>query len=1212
MERTWTPSQEAAMSLAGKSILVSAAAGSGKTSVLTERIIRSLTDRTSPADLSRLLVVTFTRAAAAELKGRIATALSEAMAENPGDQRLARQLLLLGSAQISTIDSFFQKIVRSNFEALGLPATFRIADESETLPISMGILEGLIEEFYERFATEESSSANGIDRLIGNRFAEALDHIMSNRSDGKLTISLFDFWKTFGSYPEGIGLLAQSAKTLRAEADKPFFETACGSVTVKDLLSRVEGHIQDLLAIQTSLEYDPDVAYKCNALISSDLGYCRAMAEALQAKDYLRAQSVATSFLPGTFPTIKNKPDEVVVYHEWRKKFKKEIAEKIQPRLRYSREAITEQMLRTAELCEILHLFYSQFESRMMAEKNARGILEHNDVRAMVYRLLSDENGEQSAFAKTLSQQYDAVYIDEYQDVDLLQDRIFSLIGGNRRFMVGDIKQSIYGFRGSDPSIFAKYRRTMPLYTEEEAHDADGVCVFMSDNFRCDRSVIDFTNTVCSFLFSACEESVGYRSQDDLICGKTTEKGYVHPVRVAVFEKAASEEEEKDDEERGEATWVAAEISRLLREKPAEGQKPLSPSKIAILVRTRANGVAFAKALEALHIPVASEAASDLLQEPLAVDLLNLLRVIDNPYRDLPLSEFLLSPFGGLDLEELTAVREAATAEHSLFDAMCLANEPLETALLEKIAKILEWLKKMRKKAEVLSADRFLRELYREERLVAYSNDPCFLVLYDQARCYQKNAWCGLYGFLSHLDKLSESGKLTAGGFAPAEDAVTIMTIHHSKGLEFPVVFLASCGAGFNRQDTYESLLFHKRVGGASKLYRPETGESEKTVLHDAARWETDAEQTEEGIRTLYVALTRAKERLYVTGTLRGGLETALNQAKNVRYGNRSAILGCNSFLAWILAALQSDRAKENAGAYVFEHIYTNKIARGEPISEVSVTQPTEDAPAEERAAVKRYADVKKSYATYAYPLDALRGLPTKVAASKLSPNLLDTLTDEENDKKALEAQINLMHTSTPSLEALLDATAKPSATDIGTATHAFLEFCDFRRLYENGVEEELARLLEKGFLGEASANIIHRDQLHAFRSSNLMQWILEAKEVRREQKFSLLLPLASLTANAEFAKKLGDQTIFVQGSIDLLLTMPDGRLLLVDYKTDRLLDGERESTVRFAERMTDAHGSQLAVYASAINAMFGKQPDASFIYSLPLGSAVEIPSQKE
>ncbi|MBQ7347977.1 MAG: UvrD-helicase domain-containing protein [Clostridia bacterium] len=1207
MGRTWTASQEAAITLKGKSILVSAAAGSGKTSVLTERIIRTLTDRENPADLSRLLVVTFTRAAAAELKGRIASALTDALAQNPGDKRLSRQLLLLGSAQISTIDSYFQKIVRANFEQLGLPATFRIADEAEILPLGMDVMDGLIEEFYDRYTLSESAPS-ALGRLKGNRFAEVLDHLMSNRSDGKLNTCLLEFLKNFSSYPEGIGLLHQCAETLRRDAEKPFFETDYGKGLVDHLRSLFGGYTEDLIAFQKALEYDPDIAYKCNAILSSDLSFCRTMTEALEEKDYLRAQAVVFSFIAGRFPTIKNKPEEVTAYQNWRTKFRKEITEKIQAKLTCSAEVITAQMYRTAELCDMLYAFYKEYEARMLAEKNARGILEHNDVRSMLYRLLTDEHGAPSEFAQKLSLQYDAVYIDEYQDVDLVQDRIFALIGGNRRFMVGDIKQSIYGFRGSDPSIFAAYRRAMPLYTDRQAANADGICVFMSDNFRCDRPVIEFTNQVCSFLFSACEESVGYRPQDDLVCSKNAGEKTPAPVQVAVFETLAEEgEEENGNKENSEAVWVAAEISRLLREETLDNGVRITPSDIAILVRTRAQGDAFAKALEELHIPVTSETAKDFLHEPIATDLLNLLRAIDNPYRDLPLSEFLLSPFGGFDLEELTEVREASSNHKALFDAMTAASDKLSPKLFQKTQDMVAWLEKLRKKASVRPADRFLRELYQEERMVAYADDPCFLVLYDQARIYQRTSWCGLYGFLRHIDKLLEGGNISANGFAKAERAVTVMTIHHSKGLEYPVVFLCACGAGFNRTDTYETILFHKNVGCSSKLYNAETGESENTVLRDAVRQEIDAEQTEEGIRTLYVALTRARERLYVTGTLRGAWEKALSNAKGVRRGNRSSVLGCNSFLAWILAAMQEDHAKKADFPCIFQHILSNEVVKGLPYSEEASALEAAPSQAVTDTSAQRYADIKKAHASFSYPLDALRGLPTKVAASKLRPDLLDSLNGEEDDEDTLEAQIALMQAATPSFETLLDDHEKPSATDIGTATHAFLEFCDFQKLYENGIKEEAARLVSLGFISEATANMIHCEQLEDFRKSNLMQWILQADKVRREQKFSMFLPLASLTADSDFAKRLGEQPIFVQGSIDLLLTMSDGRLLLFDYKTDRVFKEEYEKTSLFTARMKEAHGNQLAVYSDAVQMLFGKRPDATFIYSLPLGKAVDI-----
>lgn len=1200
------------MSLRGKTLLVSAAAGSGKTSVLTERIIRSLTDQENPADLSRLLVVTFTRAAAAELKGRIAEALSAALAEDPGNRRLSSQLLLLGSAQISTIDSFFQRVVRANFETLGLPATFRIADEAEMLPLCMEIMDGVIEEFYEQYAPSETETT--FSQIHGNAFAETLDHLISNRSDGKLNLRLLDYLENFSSYPEGIGLLRNSAEALRRDAEKDFFETSYGQAVCTYLSELFAGYSADLIGYRQSIEYDPDILLKCDPLLSYDLSFCNAMQKALEESNYARAQTVALSFLPGRFPTIRNKPDEVAAYQEWRTGFRKAIAERVQERLRWSTDEIAAQMAKTADLCDMLYRFYRVYEERVMAEKNRRGILEHNDVRAMLYKLLTNPDGSPSDFAAALSKQYDAVYIDEYQDVDLIQDRIFALIGGNRRFMVGDIKQSIYGFRGSDPSIFAAYRRAMPLYTDSDASDADGVCVFMSDNFRCNRPVIDFANQICSFLFSACEKSVGYRKQDDLVCSKRPPESpraeFPVPVEVAFFDNDQPVSNEKEDlDGDSESVWVAAEISRLLREGRLDDGNPIQPSDIAILVRNRAHGTAYAREMERLGIPVASETASDLLHDPLLTDVLNLLQAIDNPCRDLPLSEFLLSPIGGFTLDEITEIRASVSDSKALYDAMVAETEtPLSPHLDQKRKETVLWLENLRESASVLPADRFLRLLYLDGRLISYADTPVLLFLYDQARLYQRSSFCGLYGFLSHVGKLLENGKVSANGFAKAESAVTIMTVHHSKGLEFPVVFLGSCGATFNRSDTYESLLFHRNVGCAGKLYRDDRAEHETTALREAVRLEIDAEQTEESIRTLYVALTRARERLYVTGTVRGKWEKALSTARNVKRGNRAAILSCNSYLSWILAALQEKSAHDPEFPCIFRHISVSEVQSGVPIHpECPMQRPnqSETRPVDETAA--RYARIQKNSADFSYPLSALQGLPTKAAASKLKPNLLDTLTDPDRDEDAIEAQIALMESATPPFATLLSAHNRPSATDVGTATHAFLEFCDFVNLLENGVRAECDRLLAHGFLSSEAAQIIHLEQLDRFRMSNLMGWITKAAEIRREQKFSTFLPLASLTTDGELARRLEDHTLFVQGSIDLLLQMPNGELWLFDYKTDRISDAERADLTLLARRMKQEHGDQLGYYTHAIEQLFGQPPARCFIYSLPLGSAVEI-----
>jgi len=1208
LARTWTKSQEAAMNLRGRTLLVSAAAGSGKTSVLTERIIRSLLDTDHPADLSRMLIVTFTRAAAAELKSRIASALTDALAQNPGNKHLSRQLFLLGSAQISTIDAFFQKAVKSNFESLSLPASFRLADESEILPIKLEIMDALIEEYYRKYAPA-SKSASTFERIEDNPFAEALDHLLSTRSDGKLNSVLMKFGERFSTDPKGICRLKLCADELRSYIGQEYFSTSYGTSVKESLIDLFDSYLSYLADVATYLDTAPDMKLKFSGIVESDTKYCLAMKNALNESNYDLTREISMTFISGTFPRSKEKTDPIIEYQEWRNKFKVSITKKVQDALAVPSEQIGVQMERTASLLEMLYLFYRDYHARVMSEKLDRGVLEFDDVRAMLYKLLTQEDGSPSIVADQLAAQYDAVYIDEYQDVDLIQDRIFALIGKDRRFMVGDIKQSIYGFRGSEPSIFAGYRRTMPLYTDDGADTADGNCVFMSENFRCNLPVIRFANRVCSFLFSACEDSVGYRPQDDLVFSKpmpdTLPCDHPVPVTVSVFDAPLSKKQENDDEcdnVREEAVWVASEISRLLRCAKLDSGSPIQPQDIAILVRARAHGDTYAKELEKLNVPVSAETSGSILQEPILTDLLNLLRAIDNPYRDLPLSEFLLSPLGGFTLEELTDIRASCGNELALYDALLLRSEQ-EDDLAKKSRQMITLLEKHEKNASVQPADKFLRLLYLEEILVPYANTPALLFLYDQSRVYQQSSYCGLYGFLNHITKLAEEEKLSADGFKKAENAVTIMTVHHSKGLEFPVVFLASCAAPFNKDDLKKNLIYHRDVGCAAKLYNRETGESEDTALRTAVKLKIEREQTEESIRTLYVALTRARERLYVTGTLRGKWESTISTAQLIRRGDRSAILGASNSLIWMLAAILEKSSDESAVCRL-QHFALGEINTGIPM------QDAEHPEAERHVANQQmvhYAEICSRIKPQTDPIRLLNTLPTKVAASKLTRDLLDRLTDEENNTAALETQIELMRTVTPSFDALLLEEEKPRATDIGIATHAFLEFCDFHALAERTVEEEGARLLEQDFLTEKALKLINIQQLEQFKGSDLLQLILQAKKIRREQTFGLFVPMDTLTQRKELAERLAGERIFVQGSIDLLLEMQDGRLILIDYKTDHISDEERNDPALLQTRMQHIHGEQLICYAMAVNALFGKLPDEIRIYSLPLGKTLPI-----
>ena len=651
---------------------------------------------------------------------------------------------------------------------------------------------------------------------------------------------------------------------------------------------------------------------------------------------------------------------------------------------------------------------------------------------------------------------------------------------------------------------------------------------------------------------------------------------------------------------------MAAEISRLIRTEPLDNGSAIQPKDIAILVRDKKHGKGVTKALQALGVPVASDSAMDPMHDPRLIDLLNLLRVIDNPYRDLPLSAFLVSPLGGFDLDEVANLRAAASENVALFETLALyaQDEQSEPYLKQKTAELLAWLDQWRAQAVVLSADRFLRLLYLDERLVEESSEAPYLMLYEQARLYQRTAFCGLYGFLQHVDRLIDGKKISAAGFAKAENAVTVMTIHHSKGLEFPVVFLISCGSLFNDMDARETLVFHPRTGAGTKLYQRDTANHESTALREATVMAIRQDQHEESIRTLYVALTRARERLYVTGTLNGKWENATVTAHYVRRANRTAILSSGSFLSWMLAVRAEYLREKREFPCIFHHFSLDDDLSGVPLMEtddpkINIARTTDDT-------ARYYADVLHCASSFAYPLEALRGLPTKAAASKLSDTLLDHLLAEDSDD-ALEAQIQLMSSTPPGFDRMLETRKQATAAEIGTATHAFLEFCNFSQLYQSGVDAELDRMVAQGFLHSETAAIVRKDQLEAFRTSGLMQAILSAKRVWREQKISMFVPLSSLTANQKLANELEGHSLYVQGSIDLLLETAEGQLLLVDYKTDRISDAEREDRALLQKRMKRVHSTQLSCYATAVQGLFGKQPDRLLLYSLPLGDTLEI-----
>ena len=1254
MERNWTAAQKAAMGTLGRTLLISAAAGSGKTATLTERIIRRLTDPVAPAELSRLLIVTFTRAAAAELRERIGAALSEAIERDPGNRHLQNQLIGLGSAHISTIDAFCREPVKAHFAELGLPAASRIADDAELLPLCERVMGEIIDEFYLKYAHAERDHTT-FSLLWRNPFADLCDSLTPSKNDAALIPILLELYNRLLSFPEELERLKAEADALAAQADGDFFASAHGGVILDWVRQFCDSASETLEEALLDINNDEAAAKAYGDAFTTDLAFCRRLAE---TATYEEAFDLLATYQNKRLGGLRGADPLFVSHKEARTAIVDDIKALRKTYFVDPPAVVAEQMKRTSVLCRVLYDLLSEYDRRILAEKKNRGICDFTDNRRYLLSLLRGEDGAPSGMALDFREKFDEVYIDEYQDVDEMQDEIFRLVGADHRFMVGDIKQSIYGFRGADPSVFARYRRdlTQLVIKEDTAsgHDAAGNSIFMSENFRCDEAVIRVTNAVCGHILRACPESVGYQAGDDLVWGKKPpSEDYVTPaVQVSVLIKPAKGDEDssdlgelstdRDGELSGveaEATYVANEIATLLRDRiPKANGEAIQPKDIVILMRSRTALSAYMKALTAMGIPTGSEelealeAGRDLLHGTDMSYLLNLLRIIDNPDGDIPLSEVLRAPFPGLNLEELIAVRNVGdrTAEsRSLYAGVeeYVTLPHADPVLAEKLSDFITWLEKYRRLTETQPAHKILRLLRRDERC-ACRETPAFLYLYEAARTCRTSSFLSLYSFLTYFE-----AKLTTSKNAPIPEKgqdgghVSIMTIHKSKGLEFPVCILARCGQSFSAKSYSSDLIFEKRAGVSMKLYNREAdAEGQRqykadTSLRAASALALKLSEREEEMRVLYVAMTRARERLYIVG---------MGNEKPVRFreGDRYGALSCNNYLKWVLAGLD---AHPEIGRFVrISYLSTAEMEVGAPLRS-GVCSQAENLSEADRASAARYRAILERRAPATALETAMRRVPTKVPASRIRDGMLDDcvfyetdldakdgkLPDSGSDGTWCDAQTTAAIRQSLALMAsgdnnefewLLNQNRRPTAIEKGSAAHLFLQYCDHRLAQKQGIEREIGRLLELGFITERTAEVLDREMLAAFFSSKFFVRLQSAKKIERELRFARFVPLASLTTNPAFAEALGERTLFVQGSIDLLCTFEDGHVELCDYKTDYITPEERRDPSLLQTHMTEKHRPQLIQYAAAVEEMYGVRPHKAYIFVLSLGEAVEIP----
>ncbi len=1189
---SFTSEQRTAIDTRDRTLLVSAAAGSGKTATLTGRIIASLLDESRPKTLSRLLVVTFTVAAAGDMREKISRALDEAIEADPHNARLLRERMLLPSAEISTIDSLCNRLLRRHAEEAGVAASFRIPDPAEDALLSQRTMEDLLAELY----------AGEVEGIGLSEFLTLSDTLTSAKGEDALGEILYGLYLDLLHDVRGIAALTAATDRYASMVGVPFPETELGAMATKisgrklsDRLSLLTETLDRLSPDETlgkRFEYAKKLASLTeDFLVGLETGDLDCAVLSLSKLDRIPSASKNASEADRALTPLCRDLRALMkeTYEDYFSLCEKET------------DAVCR---RLSDLSDLLFRVLTVFDGRLSLEKARRRLCSFSDVTRKVHSLLV-EDGKPTATARAIAAGYDQIYIDEFQDVNALQYEILSALStGDNLFMVGDVKQSIYGFRHADPSIFATLRRTYPALSEAKDGPASH---FFTRNFRCDAPVVRYANEVTGTLFRLAGRTVEYRDEDDLVFSKLAPTGE-EPVRTLVFEKAAPLSGGEEGAEEGatvgedEVSAVAAEIRRLLEVGRKNNGEPIRPRDIVLLFPARSAMPPFVEAISPI-CRVTTDLDGDFFLSPEVLLAFSLLNVINNPRRDIYLAAVLRSPVFGFTVDELALIRHSDKAAPTLYDALLSYLEAHPD--FRKGRRFAERLSSWRRVAEGDTVGSLLLAVYHDARLLSLSGEGCdehhdnLYRLYEYARSFEGTSYAGLYSFLSYVNTAIEERKTILTPAAEGEeDAVTFMTVHKSKGLEFPVVFLCNTERQFRHPGLTTSFLYDKEFGPCTPLPSANGLALCRHPLYQLFRYRERLSTAEEKIRLLYVALTRARERLYVTGSCRK-LSSRIDRAEELLLLPKEwNILECGDWLTWILAMRakvsdpyltltpRDEGAPQKPSATVPmmpDHAVDTEVGAGDAVT------------AEDRDADRLSFELAHRL-SFVYPEKAMTDLPEKLSVSRLSPAVLDGADGEAETPAAVPEAF------TPHVPAFLSGTHRDEAALAGTATHLFLQFADFPRLVSEGAEAELSRLVSERYLSEEDARRVRLDEVTAFAASPLFARILGARRVRRELRFHALLPAADFTKDEEAKRALSDRTILVQGVCDCVIEEEDG-YLLIDYKTDRT-PRDREAARRL---LCERHRAQLSYYAAACERMYGTPPKGVLIYSLALGESLEV-----
>lgn len=1177
----WTTDQRHAIECRKGSVLVSAAAGSGKTAVLVERVIRRLTDKDNPCSAEDLLIVTFTRAATAHMREKIGAAILKRLSEDPTDRHLRRQYMLLPFAKICTIDSFCNDLVRENFHALGISPDYSLLDNETAVIMKNDVCEAMLERAYE----EDSDG----------RFSELSDMMSSGSSDedfAKLIIKMYDI-STAYPFPD---LWLDS---LIGEYSQPDInKSRWGGIIKKYVCDMLDYCVSSSRDMMTAMESDPIVADAYGAAVQNDINMYAELREKINSDwdEALEAFKTVKYMSLGRVPKGYESETKNVVTTA-RKKLK-DLLKKVPGIMCVSSEEHADDMRLLRDPVTKLIELVKQFGREYSAEKDKMNSADFSDIlhRALNLLAVSDGSGGyiKTDLARELSSHYVEILVDEYQDINEAQDMIFRAISAdeNNLFTVGDVKQSIYRFRQAMPEIFLRRRST--THSFESGKYPLGIT--LGSNFRSRVGVTSCVNYIFRQLMSTEAGELEYDDSEALnAAAKYPERDTPDCELHVVTDKG-----NRADTLEAQARYVAKYIERTVREGKMLVTKggalhPASYGDFCILLRTAKNvSSVYANALSERGIPVFSPETGGFFEAAEISFILSLLRVLDNPVQDIPLAAVMLSPLFGFSAGELADIRASAKERLEAGE-----TEPLYRSVAvsadggsKKAAAFLKKIESLRRLSLTLSAGELVRRVCEEtgfDAIVGAMPDGerrrlNVGLLCDYAEKYEAAGNLGLSGFIRFIDKVARTSGDLATAARPSENAdiVRIMTVHQSKGLEFPICILADMQHAFNERDNTESVLISSSAGLGMKR-RTEDGIS---VYDTASRRATvitsERMGRSEEMRVLYVALTRAKENLVMVTSVPNPEKGLAKVAVECGIGERAnpfAVLRMNNFSDLVLTALMrhpaADELRKLSGVDVPIFLSEKDKFKLKVVVSDSESFMTESANEQKIAAKPVFFNEVQARLDYSDPRSVLSSVPAKRAASDGS-----------------ERGINREYFASSRPAFMSSGGLTPAQR--GTATHKFMQFSNYAAA-RAGIESELARLVDGGFLSEDEGKAVNIGAAKRFFMSPLAERIFASDNVMREKKFAALFPAKFFYP--ELTGEAAEEKIVVQGIADCVF-VEDGKLVIVDYKTDTGVD---------AEALLDRYSAQLGIYREALSQALGMPVKETLLYSFFMNSTVKV-----